>query len=182
MIHKAKLLRNHILATDDVNHGILHCCGLDVLDSNGFENVLSSVDVNSPFVIVSEGLLLYFDNEELSRFLGNIALILDTFPQAVWISDIVTKQNLKDLIGAHPGVANAVRQVFAMTGRSVIISNPFESDECVMESFNRHGLTVRSQRTLHDVAELACGTISTGQKSNRADIVGHRKVWVLASK
>lgn len=181
MIHKAKLLRNHILASDQVNLGILHCCGLDVLDANEFSEILNSVDVNASFVIVSEGLLLYFDDEELNRFLDNLAAILKKFPKSVWVSDMVTKQSLKELIESHPGVASAVRKVFSMTGRSVIKANPFVSDACVEQALGSRGLKVNSQKLLHDVAATMMGG-SFGQDGSRhAEVLGSRKIWSITN-
>ena len=182
MIHKAKLLRNHILSAADVNHGILHCCGLDVLDEEAFSETLNSIDVSAPFVIVSEGLLLYFDSTELDKFLDNIASILNRYPNAVWITDMVTQQSLSDLIGSHAGVASAVRKVFSMTGRSVIGANPFLADECVEKLMHNKRLIVKSQKSLRDVAASAIGRDFLKDESQQCNVLGRRKIWSIVGE
>jgi len=173
MIHKSKLLRNHILASDEVNHGILHCCGVDALCTDGLDQVLSSIDPDSPFALISEGLLLYFSAEELNAFLDNVAGLLRRHPKSVWITDFVTQANLQELLRSDPGVAGAVRRVFSLTGREVVGKNPFVSDACVRSLLTEKNLSV-------------CSTIALSEQASRGDrqddamgLLGSRKIWTV---
>ncbi|MEL7500429.1 MAG: class I SAM-dependent methyltransferase [Planctomycetota bacterium] len=179
MIHKAKLLRNHVLATETVNHGILHCCGLDVLNRDNFVSALEAIDTETPFVIVSEGLLLYFDKEELGKFLDNIATLLRQFPNSTWVTDIVTQRNLAELIASQPEVAKAVKEVFSMTGRSVIGANPFESDDCVNEMLASRQLVVQDQQHLKNIAELTLVGEPSQLDRSKFEFLGDRKIWSI---
>lgn len=177
MIHKAKLLRDQILGSEILNPGILHCAGADVLKIESLHEALTAIDLKLPFVIVSEGLLLYLSTSELNALLDHMAEILGKYPHATWVVDFVTKSNLKELLESRPGVANAVRNVFSMTGRQVISENPFVADSCVEAVLDQKELSVRSRIDLASIQQ----TREKHSTSNVLDLLGTRRIWTIAS-
>ncbi|MCP4095198.1 MAG: class I SAM-dependent methyltransferase [Pirellulaceae bacterium] len=178
MIHKAKLIRNSLLANPNPGRGMLHCCGANALDRDSIWETLVSLDKSKPFTLLTEGLLLYFDKEELAKFLQIVSLLLKSFPNAIWVTDFVTKENLADLLASHDGVAQGVRKVFGLTGRNVIPGNPFQTTECIHAALQRHWLSVDTTVRLADASrhlDLDRGI----SEELRASIVGDRKIWSI---
>jgi O-methyltransferase involved in polyketide biosynthesis len=177
MIRKAKLLRNHILKSPTANQGVLHCCSIDVLDSSSWQPAFDAIDRDSRFVIVSEGLLLYFTNSELRQFFQTVRTVLSQYPNAVWITDFVTQENLQDLLGQHPAVAQAVRRTFASTGRSVIAENPFQNEASIHRWAAEFELSVMSTVPLSGGGEQ----VQTGDGPGNL-VTGSRKIWTLSAR
>jgi len=86
MIRKAKMVRNSLMANASDNRGVLHYCAADVLDLDSMLEALNSIDTHMPCTIVTEGLLLYFTNDELRQFLGNIVTLLARGRNATWLT------------------------------------------------------------------------------------------------
>lgn len=179
MIRKAKLVRNSLIASATENRGVLHYCATDVLDLDSMLEALKSIDTHLPFTIVTEGLLLYFTNHELRHFLENIFTLLSRSRNATWITDLVTQENLDELFTSHPGVARSVRKVFALTGRTIIANNPFQSEACVQRYLNEFGLRVDRTVPLRDVA-LRLDLVVPIERSVREKVVGSRKIWSVS--
>lgn len=180
MVHKAKLVRNAYLAGQQKAHGVHHCCAADALNRESVFAAIENLDTSSPFTLATEGLLLYFGEDEMEQFFANIQAVLTRFPNAVWVTDFVSKSNLTDLFEAHPGVAASVKAVFAQVGRSVVPSNPFLSDACILRWLDRFQLKVESTVELKEIA----GTLKLDvdiPESQRHCIVGNRRIWRVAS-
>ncbi|MFK7821932.1 MAG: hypothetical protein AB8G99_24755, partial [Planctomycetaceae bacterium] len=152
------------------------CCAADVLDRDSVFAAIENLDTNSPFTMVTEGLLLYFGDAEMNQFLSNIQAVLERYPTARWVTDFVTRQNLKELLDSHPGVATAVRAVFSQTGREVVPNNPFQTDECVSSRLTGYGLVADKTTSLSDITSTLKMDIV---QSARELIVGTRKIWCL---
>lgn len=181
MVHKAKLVRNAIIASDEQRLGVMHCCGVDVLNLDSMYEALSSLDLSNPFTLVTEGLLLYFGLNEMKQFLNNIRELLKRHPEAVWVTDLVSKANLKELLDSHAGVASGVRKVFALTGREVVPENPFQTEEDIHQLLSEYGLAVESTIALSDVTAELQFDVDIPQKQRDA-IVGTRKIWRVKPK
>ncbi|MEO8269363.1 MAG: class I SAM-dependent methyltransferase [Aureliella sp.] len=179
MIRKAKMVRNALMKSLTANRGVLHYCATDVLDLDSMLEALKSIDTDMPFTIVTEGLLLYFTNNELRLFLRNIVALLSRGRNAMWITDLVTQGNLNELCTSHPGVARSVRKVFELTGRSIIADNPFQFEACVQRYLNEFGLRVDRTVLLRDSASRLDLSIATAQ-SIRERVVGSRKIWSVS--
>ncbi len=184
MIRKAKMVRNSLMANASENRGVLHYCATDVLDLDSLLEALNSIDTHMPFTIVTEGLLLYFSNDELRQFLENIVTLLSRGRNATWITDLVTQENLGELFSSHPGVARSVRRVFQHTGRMIITNNPFQSEACVERYLHEFGLRVDRTVSLRDVAPRLNLRIPIDSllRENllRKNIVGSRKIWSIS--
>lgn len=180
MVRKAKLIRNSLLSSTagGQGRGLLHCCGIDVLDETSIRKALELLDLDQPITFTTEGLLLYFGKEELGQFLTNIRNILAQYPKAVWISDLVSSSELESFVNCHPGVANAVRSVFKMTGRSVVRQNPFSDITEFRNFLNKLGLEITAQTPLNSTLSLVNfeHTLSLNQMKN---IVGERCVYTI---
>lgn len=180
MIHKAKLVRNSYLGSQQKARGIHHCCAADVLNRESIFAAIENLDVSHPFVIATEGLLLYFGETEMEQFFANIRSVFERYPKAVWVTDFVSQSNLKDLFASHPGVARGVKAVFSQTGRNVVPSNPFQFDDCVRNWLERFKLRVESTVDLKDATGLL--KLQADIPSNqRQRIVGNRKIWRIAA-
>ena len=170
---------NALMQSACANRGVLHYCANDVLDLDSMLESLKSIDTDMPFTIVTEGLLLYFTINELRQFLSNIFTLLSRGRNTTWITDLVTKENLNELCTSHPEVSRSVRKVFEMTGRTIIASNPFQSEACVQRYLNEFGLRVNRTVALRDVASRLDLSIATAQ-SIRERVVGSRKIWSIS--
>ena len=179
MIRKAKIVRNSLMAAETENRGVLHYCATDVLDLESMLEALNSIDTHMPFTIVTEGLLLYFTNNELRQFLENMVTLLSSGRNVTWITDVVTQENLNELFACHPGVARSVRKVFELTGRTIIASNPFQSNSCVERYFQEFGLRVDRTVSLRNVAPRLNLRISIDQPL-RENVVGSRMIWSIS--
>ncbi len=179
MNRKAKMVRNSLMANASDNRGVLHYCAIDVLDLDSMLVALNSIDTHMPFTIVTEGLLLYFTNDELRQFLENMVTLLSRGRNATWVTDLVTQQNLNELFASHPGVARSVRKVFELTGRTIIASNPFQSNTCVERYLREFGLRVDRTVSLRDVAPRLNLRIPIDAQF-RKNIVGSRKIWSIS--
>jgi hypothetical protein len=180
MIHKAKLVRNAYLADGTRARGVHHCCAADVLDKESMFAAIENLDTGSPFTLATEGLLLYFSEPEMEQFFKNIQSVLRKYPNAVWVTDFVSKSNLKDLFGSHPGVAASVKAVFSQVRREVVPSNPFESDDCIGKWLDRFGLVAQATVDLEEatsILELEYD-VPTEQRHR---VVGNRKIWRVVS-
>ena len=180
MVRKAKLIRNSLMSssTTERERGLLHCCGIDVLNEDSIRKALEVVDPNQFITFLSEGLLLYFGEEELGRFLTNIRNILVEYPKAIWISDLVSSQELGDFVNCHPGVAAAVKSVFKMTGRSVVRHNPFPDITAFEEFLKKFGLEIKTKTAL----KSTLGSISFEHMlslNQMRQIVGERCVYSI---
>jgi len=180
MVRKAKLIRNSLLnsTADQQQRGLLHCCGIDVLSEESIRKALEVIDLDRRITFVTEGLLLYFAEEELGKFLTNIRNILTRYPKAIWISDLVSSEELKSFVSCHPGVANAVKSVFKMTGRSVVAQNPFADITAFAKFLNRFGLEIVNRTPLNTTLGSINfeHTLSVNQMKN---IVGERCVYSI---
>ncbi len=181
MIHKAKLIRNAIIASNQQRLGVMHCCGADVLNLETMQEALTSLDTANPFTLVTEGLLLYFGANEMKQFLNNIRELLKCHPDSVWVTDLVSKANLKELLDSHAGVAAGVRKVFALTGREVVPENPFQTEADIHQYLDDHDLAVDSTVSLRDVTSELQFEVDIPQ-AQRDAIVGTRRVWRVKLK
>ncbi|MEO8269720.1 MAG: hypothetical protein ABI557_08370, partial [Aureliella sp.] len=142
---------------------------------------LKSIDTDLPFTIVTEGLLLYFTNDELKQFLGNIGVLLSQGRNATWITDLVTQTNMQELFASHPGVASSVRRIFELTGRKIIASNPFQSDGCIQKYLDEFGLQFNASIALRELSsrlELTLPFIA----EEAGKVVGTRKIWTITKR
>jgi hypothetical protein len=180
MVKKAKLIRNSLIssATNGPKRGLLHCCGIDVLNEDSIRKALELVDLDQRITFVTEGLLLYFGENELGRFLTNIRNILTRYPKAVWISDLVSSEDLKSFVSCHPGVANAVRSVFEMTGRSVVAQNPFPDITAFANFLHRFGLEIISKTPMSSTLGAINFEHMLSAKQMK-EIVGERCVYSI---
>ena len=178
---KAKALRDAILQDSVERRGVLHCCGLNALDLASIQHALEYTDPRSELVIVTEGMLLYFDDAELQRFLSNMRAVLTAHPRAVWVVDMVSRAELTDLCRCDAGVAAAIRSVFALTNRSVIPANPFENESAIDGALRQHDLHVVAKEPLS--AAITQGLVDS-RDCSPADanaILGNRKIWTIAA-
>ncbi len=178
MREKAKRLRDSIVDDEVGERGVLHCCGLDALDLESLRHALEYTDPDAPLVIVTEGVLLYFSAEETQRFLQIMRTILSERRRAVWVVDVVTRQNLAELCEYDASVASAVKSVFASTQRAVIEANPFPDDASVADAVSANGMQVVSQtplRTFDTGADRASG----GEFDS---VCGSRRIWAIAGQ
>ena len=180
MVRKAKLVRDSLVNSTTKNHGLLHCCGVDVLDESSLRGVLESIDTEHPFTLVTEGLLLYFSEEELSRFLTIIKNVLEEFLNAVWISDLVSTDDLNHFTSCHPGVAAAVKEVFGRTGRSVLGQNPFKNASAFTDYLKRFNLRIDSQTNLRSTLGSTSFRHSLHEQQ-MLEVVGDRSVYTVKS-
>jgi hypothetical protein len=180
MREKAKVIRDAILDDAVIRRGVLHCCGLDALDLPGMLRVLEYTDPEAPLVIVTEGLLLYFTQPELVRFLQQMRTVLVERPQAVWMVDFVTRRNLQDLLECDPAVAKAVRGIFAGTNRSVIADNPFATDDCVNATLRECGLGISHQAPLAECVAVH-PSLPGGSREELRRVCGQRKIWSIVA-
>lgn len=181
MIHKAKLIRNARLAQERGSSGIHHCCAADVLDLQSLLSAVDILDTPNPFSLLTEGLLLYFGKDEMTRFLQNMKTVLTKFPNAVWITDFVTRKNLQELFNSNPEVAAGVRNVFSLTGRSVVQSNPFIDEDCVRNLLAEFELQVLATVPLEKATSLLKLDTEISPEQ-RSAIVGTRQVWRISSR
>jgi hypothetical protein len=108
--------------------------------------------------------------------------ILNSHPRAVWIVDMVSQQNLQELFQSDPGVAQAVRSIFASTDRSVVQSNPFQDDQDIEQCLAEHQLRVVNQFSLQaTAARLVQTTSGRTLEGEFAEVCGSRKIWVIRS-
>jgi len=177
---KAKAMRDAIAEDPTPQRGVLHCCGVDALDLAGLRHALEYTDPQARLAVVTEGLLLYFDDGEMQRFLENIRTLLTEHPKTVWIVDMVSRLDLRRLFDSDPVVADAVRRIFASTDREVAGGNPFADDRCIDRRLAEHGLRVESRDALSDHA--AQFVSATGQVPIEATaICGTRKIWTISA-
>lgn len=176
--HKAKILRNAIDDDPVAERGILHCCGIDALDLASIRHALEYTDPNADLVVVSEGLLLYFTADEMRRFLLHMRALLAERPRAAWVVDLVSQSHLRDLFARHADVAQAIRTVFAATGREVVGNNPFQTDACIERWLGEHGLEVVETRTLAETLD-ELGEQGHAWDAEAKSIVGERKIWTI---
>lgn len=181
MIHKAKLIRNTLMESSHESRGVLHCCSVDVLDRQSVLDCLGSLNADMSVSVVTEGLLLYFGEQEMRQFLSNMRALLHEFEDAVWVTDFVAKQNLQELFASDPGVARGVKQVFSMTGRSVVPSNPFEDDSSVEAWLNEFDLQVDRKFPLQSTTAMLNFDVPLAQEQ-RDRIVGSRCIWCIKKK
>lgn len=181
MIRKSKLIRNSLVAKENELKGVLHCCAVDVLDEASVMQCLRSLDSSQPLVMVTEGLLLYFSDEEMSKFLRIMSSALERFKEAVWVSDIVTKENLMELFGSDPQVAQSVKHVFSLTGREVAQANPFEHYVDAKKKFAEYDLAVDREISLASTTARLQFDVNLPQ-DQRDRIVGSRSIWQISRR
>ena len=181
MIRKAKMVRNALMESASANRGVLHYCANDVLDLDSMLESLKSIDTDMPFTIVTEGLLLYFTNDELKRFLDNMRILLSQGRIATWITDLVTQANMQDLFSSHPGVASSVRRIFELTGRRIEVNNPFQSEACVSKCLAEFGLRADANVALRDLS-LRLDLAMPFAHAERERVVGSRKIWTISRR
>jgi O-methyltransferase involved in polyketide biosynthesis len=180
MIHKAKLVRNACMAEGQRARGVHHCCAANVLDRESVFRAIENLDSNNAFTIATEGLLLYFGQQEMEQFFSNVREILIRFPHATWVTDLVSKSNLGDLFHSHPGVATSVKAVFSQVRRAVVPDNPFNSDACILDWLARFGLEVESCVELQAVTSTLKMDVDISNEQ-RQRIVGNRKIWRIVA-
>ena len=181
MIHKAKLIRNTLMDETNEARGVLHCCAVDVLNQESVVESLNALDTEKPFSLVTEGLLLYFQENEMRTFLENISYVLKRFKHAVWITDFVTQQNLKELFMSDPAVARGVKDVFTLTGRSVVPNNPFEDEISVERHLTDYDLEIDKALPLTSTTPLLEFDIPLPQEK-RDRVVGTRSIYRIQSR
>ncbi len=178
MRQKAKILRNAIQEDAVLSRGVLHCCGIDALDLDSIRHALEYTDPRAALSIVTEGLLLYFNADEMKTFMTHMATILAERPEAIWVVDLVSRNNLRELFDSDREVALAVKTVFAATGRPVVDTNPFEADACIERWLTEHGLRTESRTPLTDILPTLAlhPDLSTAEQ---AAIVGTREIRAI---
>lgn len=181
MIHKAKLIRNSLLAEEEELRGLLHCCAVDVLDENSVFQCVRSLDVEKPFALVTEGLMLYFAEAEMREFFRIMSTVLHAFDDAVWVTDMVTRQNLKELFASDSNVAKGVKQVFSLTGREVEPANPFDDLAAVKDWLAEFNLQVERELPLTSTTARLKFDVSIPQEQ-RDRIVGSRSIWRIKKR
>lgn len=178
MRQKAKILRNSIQEDAVLSRGVLHCCGIDALDLGSIRHALEYTDPRAALTIVTEGLLLYFNADEMKTFMTHMATILAERPAATWVVDLVSRTNLRELFDSDREVALAVKTVFAATGRPVVDTNPFQSADCITRWLEEHNLCVESRTRLSDILPtlaLHPHLLAAEQTA----IVGTREIWAI---
>ena len=94
----------------------------------------------------------------------------------MWVTDFVSKSNLKDLFNSQPGVAASVKSVFSQVGRDVVPDNPFEFDDCINRWLDQFGLVAQATVALKDATGIL-KLESEVPAQQRQRIVGNRKIW-----
>lgn len=176
MVQKAKLVRNLLIEKASPARGLLHCCGVNVLDFKSVSSVLNLIDINYPVSLVTEGLLLYFDASQLRQFLKNISQILNQCPKATWVTDIVTQADFKQFLANHLGVAKSVQRIFELTGRQVVHQNPFVDEHSLRQLLREFDLRIEGKVSLNSTLKALNfkSELNDLQKSN---LVGDRTVF-----
>jgi O-methyltransferase involved in polyketide biosynthesis len=179
---KAKAMRDSIFEDTVSRRGVLHCCGVDALDLSSIEHALEYTDPQARLALITEGLLLYFNEKEMKKFLSNMQSVLSSHPRMVWIVDMVSQKNLHELFSSDPGVAQAVRSVFASTDRAVVQSNPFQNDSDIQQCLFEHRMRVENQLSLQATAAQMIQA-SPGEQVGKdfLDICGSRSIWMIRS-
>lgn len=116
----------------------------------------------------------------MRQFLSNISTVLHEFNDAVWIADFVAKENLQELFSSDPGVARGVKEVFSLTGRAVVPSNPFENSGDVEAWLQEFDLQVEKKIPLTSTTSMLDFDVPVSQ-SQRDRIVGSRCIWCIAT-
>ena len=173
MIHKVKLIRNTLIDEEHDSRGVLHCCTVDVLNQ---KSVMHSLDVEKPFTMVTEGLLLYFGQTEMNESFHNISIVLNRYEHDFRVTDFVTQQNLKELFMSDPDVARGVKDVFSLTGRNVFPDNPFEGAEAVGNYLLEFDLQIDKLLPLASTTGLLDFEVPLAQEK-RDRIVGSRSIY-----
>ena len=181
MREKAKVLRTAIFEDGGDNRGVLHCCGLDALNLASIRHALAYTDPDAKLVILTEGLLLYFNEHELRQFLQHLRTILTERRNAVWVADLVSKQNLSELCSSDANLAAAVKAIFASTQRAVISENPLTDDDSIAAILGEHGLQVTSQLPLSLIGQRLLD-VAGDSRLDAARICGTRKIWTIAAQ
>lgn len=178
MIHKAKLIRDTLMEEEQPRQGILHCSAVDVLDQGSVNECLSTLDVEKSFCIVTEGLLLYFGENEMRKFFQTISDVLHKYPKGIWVTDFVSRQNLQELFDSNPEVARGVKDTFSLTGRSVMPSNPFANTSDVEKWLSDFDLEIERRIPLSSTTQMLNFEIPLAQ-NQRDRIVGTRSIWCI---
>lgn len=181
MIRKAKMIRDICIERAEPHLGLHHCLAVDVLDRYSVVAAIKQLDHSLPFTIVTEGLLLYFDDREMDRFLTNMRMLLKEFPLATWVTDFVTQKDFGSLFAAANDVALCVKKIFSSVGRNVVRHNPFADADAVSEKLSEYDLTVQSQLPLGQFADLFQFEASEAFPSD-SSILGNRMTWKVTAK
>jgi O-methyltransferase involved in polyketide biosynthesis len=175
---KAKAIRDAIQQDEVVKRGVLHCSGVDALSLASLEHALEYTDPQASLVVVTEGLLLYFNREEMEAFLSNMRRLLTKRPKASWVVDFVAQQHLQELFHYDAEVASAVRKIFNSTSREVVHANPFVDEASIHDGLQAHGLKVESQTGLKEWVDSAPERFSSAG-GDPGEICGTRKIWKI---
>ena len=178
MSRKAKLVRNSLMSSTNECRGLLHCCGVDVFNQNSIGRVLELLNPDDPITLITEGLLLYFSEDELGQFLDNIRNLLVKYPRATWVTDLVSNSDLQNFANCYPGVALAVKSIFELTGRPVIAQNPFSDASAFANCLARFGLESQS-RTMLSSTLGSINFENALSMQQMSEVVGRRSIFSI---
>ena len=84
---KTRLLNS--MGALDKQHRVVACDFLvDDASPLSLASVLKTLDPNRPVIVVTEGLINYFDLTTLSKVLGHLVTLLEAFPSASYLTDL----------------------------------------------------------------------------------------------
>lgn len=173
---------NDIVAREKSRGGFIRFEAADASKSSEIRALLNRLRDDQRTAIISEGLLIYLTLDELSGFFDVMQSALQGSDR-LWIVDVVTQQNLRQMTEASPRVAEIARSVFQSTSRDVIGRNPFPDDDSAAALLERHGLKVVTTAKLTDV--IAEGRVYMPVEFWRDEAIrlaGDRKIWVIRAR
>lgn len=122
---------------------------LDYEQLKSAAQILRAQEPTKPFVVLHEGMIMYFDDEEQAHFRDNMRRLLEEFnPRGAWITtDFALRPDKKGFLRRLMG------KLEKNTGRPF---NYFESDAEVAEFLAQGGLRVEFRPNEHIAQGLSC--------------------------
>ena len=137
---------------DSVNHQVHSCNILEEDSPLSIENLFENFDPQKPIVVITEGLVNYFDLPTIESFWKRLAHQLKRFSSGYYFADIITDDpKLPSYTALKLGV-----ELIGKLARGTVPLH-YDSTETVIEGFKSQGfedVTVHSPDTFYDILPI----------------------------
>lgn len=185
IIHEKQHIIESILVHSSEQRANLAFGELNMTDREQFSHAASLlrpgpvavVSEEGPGAVISEGVLLYLNREETEEAARNIRGLLADHG-GVWITDVVTREDLRKFAQADPKTRRVIELVSGMTERS-LESNPFRDEQEARDFFGAQGYSVETFSQAELVDQLTTIDHLGLNKERVRQQLASRKIWAM---
>ena len=184
ILEEEKMIADKILAKSSDHRPNLYYRAVNVLDMESLSASMAVFKDDSPTAIIAEGLLPYFNRSEKETLAGNIHSLLGKFDGLWIVSDVRTKQYMREISHLVENAGKHSARMSNSTGAD-LESNLFTDEAEIEQFFSKAGFRMREysiSNILGDLSSIKLLNLNQKEISKVQQVLKTSKTLVLTPK